>query len=202
MREKIVDAALERLLTKGQGEVSIRSLAGDLGVTPMALYRYFKNKEELQLALLDAGFRVFGEYLDRHIGRGTAAERARLLAEGFFAFAIEKSAYFELIFLSSRSLPGLRTRREVQEAARPTYVALRNVVRDCIDEGVIPAGDLDATAQGVLAFCVGYAALYISGNMGWSPAEARASFRNAFTTHLANLSREPAAARPKTKKKR
>ncbi|GAA2299604.1 hypothetical protein GCM10010149_55660 [Nonomuraea roseoviolacea subsp. roseoviolacea] len=55
----IVERALEIGDTEGLDAVTIRRLATDLGVTPMALYWHFKNKEQLVAGLADhliAGF--------------------------------------------------------------------------------------------------------------------------------------------------
>ncbi|WP_248964206.1 TetR family transcriptional regulator [Sphaerisporangium perillae] len=52
-RETVVEHALTLANDDGVGAVTIRRLAGSLGVTPMALYWHFKNKEELMSALAE-----------------------------------------------------------------------------------------------------------------------------------------------------
>jgi AcrR family transcriptional regulator len=55
----IVERALEIGDAEGLNAVTIRRLATDLGVTPMALYWHFKNKEQLLVGMADhlvAGF--------------------------------------------------------------------------------------------------------------------------------------------------
>lgn len=49
-REQIIDAALALADQEGLAAFSLRKLAAELGVTPMALYSYFQDKD----ALLDA----------------------------------------------------------------------------------------------------------------------------------------------------
>ncbi|MFI6324270.1 TetR/AcrR family transcriptional regulator [Nonomuraea sp. NPDC050556] len=49
----IVERALEIGDTEGLDAVTIRRLATDLGVTPMALYWHFKNKEQLLAGMAD-----------------------------------------------------------------------------------------------------------------------------------------------------
>lgn len=46
-REDIVDAAAEIVEAGGYEEMSIRSLAADLGVAPMSLYRHIRDKDDL-----------------------------------------------------------------------------------------------------------------------------------------------------------
>jgi TetR/AcrR family transcriptional regulator, tetracycline repressor protein len=51
--EKVVDSALAIADDEGPAAVSFRKLAGQHDVTPMALYRHFKDKDDLQAALGD-----------------------------------------------------------------------------------------------------------------------------------------------------
>jgi AcrR family transcriptional regulator len=52
-REAVVDGALALAATDGMDGVTIRRLAQHLGVTPMALYWHFKNKDELLAGMAD-----------------------------------------------------------------------------------------------------------------------------------------------------
>jgi TetR/AcrR family tetracycline transcriptional repressor len=58
-REAVAHAALERLDAEGIAGVSMRRLAEELGVGTMTLYGYFRSKEELLDAVVDAGFSDF-----------------------------------------------------------------------------------------------------------------------------------------------
>jgi len=53
-REAVIDHALEVADVDGLAAVSIRRIAQDFGVTPMALYWHVKNKEELLAAMGDS----------------------------------------------------------------------------------------------------------------------------------------------------
>jgi AcrR family transcriptional regulator len=55
-RQAVVDAGLALADAEGLEALSIRRLASDLGVTPMALYRYVSNKAELISAVGDRAF--------------------------------------------------------------------------------------------------------------------------------------------------
>src|SRR5215472_411442 len=54
----VVDRALALADADGLDALTIRRLAQDLGVTPMALYWHFRSKEELITAVAD---RIWGE---------------------------------------------------------------------------------------------------------------------------------------------
>ena len=53
-RERIVERALVRLDEAGVDGLTMKELAGDLGVTTMALYRHVNDKENLLALALDA----------------------------------------------------------------------------------------------------------------------------------------------------
>src|SRR5688500_634895 len=46
-RERILDAADAQFRRGGLGAISIRRIAGDVGLSPMAIYRHYENKDEL-----------------------------------------------------------------------------------------------------------------------------------------------------------
>ncbi|MEB4616364.1 TetR/AcrR family transcriptional regulator, partial [Leucobacter sp. M11] len=51
--ERIVDEAMRIMVTEGEAALAMRPLAARLGVTPMALYRYFADRDALLLALVE-----------------------------------------------------------------------------------------------------------------------------------------------------
>lgn len=52
-RERILDAAVRVTDRDGLAKLTLRRLAGELGVSAMAIYRYFEDKDALLSALLD-----------------------------------------------------------------------------------------------------------------------------------------------------
>lgn len=186
-KSRILSAALERLLQQGPEHISMRQIAGDVDITPMAIYKHFANKESLQLALLEAGYLVFEEYLTRHRDAEDSRQRLRLLAQGFFDFSIEQSGYFELIFLSGRGLARIKGWEQATDAAKPTYRILHECVRSCIRDGLFSGTDSRSTTTSMLAFCVGMSALYLSGTVGKTPQNARPHFMAAFDNYVNQL---------------
>jgi AcrR family transcriptional regulator len=53
-RERVVAAACELVEREGLAALNMRRVAEEFGVTPMSLYRYVRDKEELVDAVLDA----------------------------------------------------------------------------------------------------------------------------------------------------
>lgn len=60
-RQEILDAARRLLAEGGPSHVSLRAVAGEIGMTAPGIYRYFPSHEELLLALTDV---IVGELSD------------------------------------------------------------------------------------------------------------------------------------------
>ncbi len=52
-REQIIDAAVRAVRARGYEQMTIRSLAADLGVSPMALYHHVRDKDDLLDEVVD-----------------------------------------------------------------------------------------------------------------------------------------------------
>ena len=62
-KKDIINAAIELLSDKGYESFSTRSLAARLGVSPMTLYNYFSNREEIIQAAIEAAYeKIFEEF--------------------------------------------------------------------------------------------------------------------------------------------
>ncbi len=60
-RERILDAAEAIVASEGVAKLTMRRLGTDLGVDPTAVYRYYRNKDELLIALTDRLFATQAE---------------------------------------------------------------------------------------------------------------------------------------------
>ncbi len=187
-KEEILDRARDLYLEHGATGISMRRIAAEVGVTPMAIYRHFENKEALQRELLARGFQTFGTYLQPALEGKDPRERLRLTAEGYLNFALEQSKYFELIFLSIDPLNDLKLSEVIREQSLPTFQFLVDRVRECIKAGIFKKDRPASIALSLLAQCTGLCALYLSGSFQWSEEdmmrEFRASLRRTFAGYL------------------
>lgn len=183
-RGVILAHARELFVAEGTHNVSLRRIAKSVGVTPMALYRHFENKADLQVQLLREGFANFDRYLSRSESGANSDDRMLLLVEGFRDFALDEPAYFELMFLSSQTPEGLHDRRDVRRAVTPTFRRLVVAVEDCIADGGLEDEGAEDIALTLLAQAIGIVALHRSGTVRWSKAEAKRRFDRSFAATL------------------
>ncbi|QUD87186.1 TetR/AcrR family transcriptional regulator [Phenylobacterium montanum] len=106
-RERLIDAAERLFAEKGLEAVSLRQLAGELGVSAMTPYRYFKDKDEMLAAVRARGFDRFSEALETAFAKpGTADERAAAASDAYVRFALEQPAAYGLMFDLSQPTEG------------------------------------------------------------------------------------------------
>ncbi len=99
-RARILKKALVLLERQGLGGFSMRGLARDLGVDPMALYHYFPDRESL---LREAGLRYYRGFTVDFRGRRGWRGRVEALADAYLRFALEA---VELIVFLTADCPG------------------------------------------------------------------------------------------------
>jgi AcrR family transcriptional regulator len=103
-RSAIVEHAFEELSRKGLSRFSLRAVGEAAGLSAMAVYRHFKNKEDLLFAVGDEAFVAFNQ-LVAAIPDGPIEKWLRELARAYVLFALDSPGRFDACFI-------LRTRVE------------------------------------------------------------------------------------------
>ena len=90
-RERAVAAATRLFADQGYRGMTLRSLAKELGVSPMTPYRYFENKEELFAMVRIEAFRRFADaQRDTVKGIEDPQEALRVLGRAYVSFALDE----------------------------------------------------------------------------------------------------------------
>lgn len=183
-RRRILDAGLDVFLEEGSSNVSLRQVANAAGITPMAIYRHFDDKENLELALLERAFAVFEGYLETSSTAGSPRENLLALGQRFFVFALDREAHFRFLFLDDSRAPSGGRGSAVRAIARPTFVMLRDVLQGFVDAEALAVDDINELTTDTLAFCVGQVALLLSGNLSFAKRERKNHLTRAFERHV------------------
>ncbi len=142
-RQRLLDAARTRFAEEGEAGLSLRRLAGDLGVSPTTPYRYFQDKDEILAALRAQAFDQFAASLERayeHEADGNALERAQAVARAYTAFALGDPGAYRLMFDTVQG-----DEQRYPDLARAGERAKRTMTRHVhamIEEGIVE-GDAD-----------------------------------------------------------
>ena len=137
-RREILDAAWEIARQEGLSAVTLREVAGRIGMRSPSLYSHFDSKN----AIYDAMFaQAWGELRDVFDAMPQpAAHRRSMLAQAemFFDFAVADLARYQL--MNQRTIPGFRPSPEAYAVSVAAYERMQRMLRRC---GVRAREDLD-----------------------------------------------------------
>lgn len=95
LKTRLVMAARHLLERDGFEALTLRATAREAGVSHMAPYRHFKDKDELLAAVAEQGFRAMTQFMDSAAaGHGTR----HAIGVAYVSFALENPALYRLMF--------------------------------------------------------------------------------------------------------
>ena len=154
----------------------MRRIAEKVGITPMAIYRHFPDKDALLNALMLDGFAAW----EARIRSLTATEPLHWLeqlGEAFLEFALSEPRRYEAAFLLKASA----ARRYPQDFAAGRSPVIR-MVHERIEQARAQGLLVDASAMeiglAISALCQGFVSMYQAGRFV-DETEFRAAFRQA-----------------------
>src|SRR3954453_9630673 len=100
LRSELLEQAEETLRERGAGELSLRELAREVGVSHAAPRRHFRDKQALLDALALEGFERLAHDLDAATegAGGDYRDRLAAFAHAYVHFATDNAALLELMF--------------------------------------------------------------------------------------------------------
>jgi len=107
-RDVVVETALRFIDRDGAQGLTMRALGQDLGVAPMALYRYVHGREDLLEAIVDVLLDGVRQDLDDELARSSWQGYLQTLAQGVRRIAVEHPAAFPLVATRHPAAPWLR----------------------------------------------------------------------------------------------
>jgi AcrR family transcriptional regulator len=137
-REAIVAAARDLISSDGLEAVSLRRLAGLLGVTAPALYAHVADKEDLLRHVAEAEFDLLVERFEA-IDEPDPLVRIRAHNRAYVAHARERPELFRVMFLFPPNLDGFSSPPPGVElpGATRAFNAAATAVAEAIDSGAI-----------------------------------------------------------------
>jgi AcrR family transcriptional regulator len=164
-RDHIVDAALARFQREGLAGVSMRSVAADVGMSPMGLYRHYPDRDALIDAMVVRCLAAFEQALARQSPAGTSPQRLRRMMRAYLDFALGERAMYDLLFRATRPStdPFLD---EYKAGTSPSFEALRSLVAGVIAESGDPRANSVDAAVCIWAQAHGLVSLFLAGRFG------------------------------------
>src|SRR5215475_15950337 len=100
--ERISQAALALLEAEGPDAVSMRRVAQVVGITPMAIYHHFPNRDALLNFVVDREFEKFLEYIQAPPPRGSVESRLLSSMDSYISYAFDRPRIFDYVFSQPR----------------------------------------------------------------------------------------------------
>ena len=98
-KQDILKEALALMTRHGFDGFSMRRLGGRLGVSAKTIYNYYKNKDELYLAILTEGFQqLYDRFNHVFSSINDPFKRMEALGREYLTFGLEQSHIYNLMF--------------------------------------------------------------------------------------------------------
>jgi AcrR family transcriptional regulator len=169
LRQRIVEAARDLLSEHGIAALSMRAIAERIEYSPATIYLYFRDKDELVLQVVQAGFQRLREYTTEALKQvaetADAADQYAATGRAYVRFALDNTAYFRVMF----ELPG-SPKADCSEVTDPSGDpdAFERVVarlEQAQREGLVTVPDVRRAAVIGWGLVHGLTSLYLSGHL-------------------------------------
>lgn len=159
-RDALVDAAERLLDAGGPAAVTLRAVAGAVGVSHNAPYKHFASKEALLAAVAARYLRGYADLMAAAAAEAPPAVALRSSLHGHIDWAVRHPRRFELVYG-----PWTSADPELADAAHHALLANEQLAARAQADGALPTGDPIRAAALVRALAHGAAALAISGHL-------------------------------------
>lgn len=173
--EKILQAAHALFDAEGAEAVTMRRVAEAVGISAMAIYRHFPNREALLRRLSDDSFQVAARDWASRVRATAPRERLLQVMEPYLDYALGHPHLFDHAF----SIPREDARRfpeDFRARRSPTLNLIADTVEEGIRAGVLRKADPWDVAMSVWAHAHGLVALYRAGRFSYTEAQFRAFY--------------------------
>lgn len=170
LHDALIRAALAILRSDGIAALTLRAAARKAGVSPMAPYRHFADKDALLAAVAAHGFTVLTDYLTSATPPNTPyPEALAACGAAYVGFACDEPELFRLMF--GPHITKDCTCEPLETAGYTAFNALQHAVADATPH-LTPQARADV-ALACWSLVHGLASLTVDGRLG--PIDARAT---------------------------
>ncbi|MGB3545902.1 MAG: TetR/AcrR family transcriptional regulator [Saprospiraceae bacterium] len=143
LREKIIVAATDLFREEHYANISMRKIAQRIEYSVGTLYLYYKDKDELFLAVQDAAFEQAFAYMGRLPHDADPIVRLEQLGERYIRFGLQNPDLYRLMFMMDNPMQALEDQDKLGqwECGIQLHGLLSSLVQECMEAGRLPAGD-------------------------------------------------------------
>ncbi|SFS17771.1 transcriptional regulator, TetR family [Dyella sp. OK004] len=176
--EKILRAAHRLFDSDGAEAVTMRRVADAVGITPMAIYRHFPNRDALLKRLSDDSFNAVAHEWKARTRSPDLLKRLMALADPYLDYALTHPHLFDHAF-SVRRDDARRYPEDFRAGLSPTFNVVVDAIIEGMAKGVLKQDDPHDVAMAIWAQQHGLVALYRAGRFTYDEAQFRAFYKQS-----------------------
>jgi AcrR family transcriptional regulator len=161
LRRKIITAATELFREENYAAVSMRKIAKRVEYSVGTLYLYYKDKDELFLAVQSAAFEQAFTFINALPDQDDPLERLRELGERYVRFGMENPDLYRLMFMMEHPMAAMEE-GDAWHSGIALHNLLTSLVKECVAAGRIVAEDPDRLSFALWSLVHGMVSLRIS----------------------------------------
>ena len=166
MRDLILQGAQKLFLENGYEKTSIRGIAETIEYSPATIYLYYKDKNELLLALHVQAFQKLMQEFTIVAMVEDPFERLVTLGKQYIKFALENPELYDLMFIMQAPMEALACKQEMWDDGRKSFEFLALVIRDCITAGYFRNDrNVEIVSLTIWSFVHGLITIYLKKRM-------------------------------------
>ncbi|MDJ0879185.1 MAG: TetR/AcrR family transcriptional regulator [Halieaceae bacterium] len=159
LRTALIEAALAIIDELGPQGLTIRKVAHRAGVSHAAPYRHFPDKDDLILAVVERGFELLDEEMERARSEAGSDPLAQFASSGeaYLNFAMGYPAYYRVMF--SGDLLARKGNEALRHTSASSFVRMIDDLRIAQDMGIVRPGDPTLQAISIVSTVHGFVSL-------------------------------------------
>jgi len=186
--EKILRAAHKLMDSGGAEAVSMRRVADAVGITPMAIYRHFPNREALLKRISDDSFASVAKDWEARSRHRDAYKGLLRAQEQYLDYALTHPNLFDHAF-SVRRDDARRFPEDFRDRQSPTLTVIADRLAEGMEQGLFRQADPWDVAMTLWGLGHGLIALYRAGRFSYDEKQFRAFYLQALETAFDGIKR-------------
>ncbi len=178
-QEKIVTVARHLFESEGASAVTMRRVADAVGITPMAIYRHFTNREELLKHISDLAFQEVAQEWASRAQHPDLMQGLLHSMENYLDYALQHPHLFDYSFSVARD-DARRFPEDFRARKSPTLNVVADMLEEGIRRGLLRERDPWDLAMVLWGQAHGLVSLYRAGRFGFDEAQFRAFYLQSF----------------------
>src|SRR5262245_33446595 len=167
--ERVLAIARDIVAREGPDAVSMRRVATAAGITPMAIYRHFANREAMLQRVADATFDDIAKSWAARPATAEPAGRIVHFLDDHLDFALAQPRLYDFVFTALRA-GARRWPDDFRDGASPTISVAADAVRDLFGRDKVDDDILELTLV-VVAMIHGMVRLHHNGRIAMSDVD-------------------------------